>query len=66
MGWNDHVDFVQTECMDCGEIDVWEHWNEVALARYGGSLGIELGHDVRRNNRCPHCGSENGEPTDDD
>ena len=68
MGWNDHVDFIETECLECGEVDTWEHWNEVAMARYGGenaALGEMLGHDFRNSGKCPHCGSAKGEPVTD-
>jgi hypothetical protein len=57
MGWNDHVDFVEMECLDCGQIDVWECWDEVAKVRYGGELGKMLNHDIANSDRCPHCGS---------
>jgi hypothetical protein len=65
MGWNDHVDFIEMECLDCGAEDTWEIWNDTARARYGGAnkaLGDFLGHDMEKNDsRCPHCGSTNGE-----
>ena len=66
MGWDNHVEFRETLCNDCGIEEVWEFWTEVAVARYGGELGRKLGHDVENNNRCPHCGSTNGSPIDDD
>jgi ribosomal protein S27E len=70
MGWNDHVDFVETECQDCGAVATWEFWNEVARARYGGAnkrLGEMLGHDMdTTDGKCPSCGSTNGEPVGDD
>jgi Zn finger protein HypA/HybF involved in hydrogenase expression len=69
MGWNDHVEFWETECQDCGEVDTWEYWNEVAMARYGGAnkhLGNFLGHDDNKANRCPHCGSTKGVIVEDD
>ena len=67
MGWNDHVEFIETECLECGETDTWEMWNEVALFRYSkkGPLAF-LGHDDSRANRCPHCGSTNGKVIDPD
>jgi len=68
MGWNDHVDMVETECQECGVVDTWEYWDEVALGRYGGensSLGEYLGHDATRSGRCPHCGSSRGEMVDE-
>ena len=66
MGWNDHVEFIETYCEDCGETDTWEYWNEVAIARYSGSLGKTLGHDVENNKRCPYCGSTNGSIVEDE
>lgn len=63
MGWNVHVEFRETECLDCGEVETWEYWGETALARYGGEnkdLGKFLGHDEKKHNRCPSCGSTNG------
>jgi hypothetical protein len=66
MGWNDHVVSVETECLDCGAVDVWECWDEVAKARYGGDLGRKLGHDIGNSDRCPHCGSTRGKQVDDD
>jgi len=61
MGWNDHVIFAEMECFDCGEIDTWEFWDNVAKVRYGGALGEKLGHDVRKSGCCPHCGSTKGQ-----
>lgn len=66
MGWNDHVDFVQMECLECGEIDTWECWDSIAKARYGGPLGEKLGHDVNNSGRCPYCGSTKGKVSEDD
>jgi hypothetical protein len=64
LGWNDHVEFVEMQCLDCGEIDTWEIWNAVARQRYGGAnrhLGSVLGHDMEKaDSRCPHCGSTRG------
>jgi Zn finger protein HypA/HybF involved in hydrogenase expression len=60
MGWNDHIEFLETYCEDCGETNTWEYWNEVAVFRYSGEWGKELGQDVSRNKRCPNCGSTNG------
>jgi hypothetical protein len=28
MGWNDHVEFLETECLDCGATAEWEYWDE--------------------------------------
>src|SRR5215470_8662283 len=64
MGWNDHVEFAETECLACGEVSRWEYWSDVALARYGGEnahLGEFLGHDYRKSGTCPHCGSSEGQ-----
>jgi hypothetical protein len=68
MGWNDHVDFVEMQCEECGEVDTWELWDDVARERYGGNnkqLGEMLGHDMdKTDSRCPHCGSTKGTPVD--
>jgi Zn finger protein HypA/HybF involved in hydrogenase expression len=37
MGWNDHVTFAETECLDCGEISAWEYWDEVGKCPDCGS-----------------------------
>lgn len=69
MGWNDHVEFIETTCDDCGVTDTWEFWDDVALARYGGDnkhLGGFLGHDYQKSGKCPHCGSKKGTPADED
>lgn len=66
MGWNDHVDMVQMECLDCGAIDTWEMWSSTAIERYGGDLGKKLGHDVNNHNCCPYCGSSRGKAVDDE
>lgn len=66
MGWNDHVEFVQMECQACGDINVWEFWDEIAVARYGNDLGRKLGHDFKQNGRCPNCGSSMGREINDD
>ena len=66
MGWNDHVAFEEYECLECGEVDVWELWDDIAIARYGGGLDKKLGHDVADHHRCPHCGSTNGKPYEDE
>lgn len=57
------------ECLECGQVDTWEVWNDVAHARYGGQnkqLGDYLGIDEANSDRCPHCGSTNGTPVDGD
>lgn len=69
MGWNDHVEFIDMQCLECGEVGIWECWNEVAKARYGGELGRKLGHDASKSDRCPDCGSTRGKAvveTDDE
>lgn len=64
MGWHKHVDFVEMQCLECSEVDTWEFWDDVAMARYGGDLGEKLGHNVGKANRCPNCGSTRGEQCD--
>jgi hypothetical protein len=66
MGWNDHVDFRDMECADCGEAGTWEFWDDTALARYSGGLDKVLGHDAAHHARCPYCGSTHGESVDED
>ena len=66
MGWNDHVGFQEMECLDCGRIDTWEFWDDVAKERYSDGLDEFLGHDHRKSDRCPHCGSTNGQAVDGD
>jgi hypothetical protein len=66
MGWNDHVDFSETECLDCGAISTWEYWDSVARQRYVGRIGEMLGVDANRSDKCPHCGSTNGRIVEDD
>jgi hypothetical protein len=66
MGWNDHVSLTETRCLKCGAVEEWEWWDEIALARYSGELGRKLGHDAVQANRCPHCGSTEGEIVADD
>jgi hypothetical protein len=68
MGWNDHVDHIQMQCNECGQVDMWEFWDDVAKARYGGEnkkLGEFLGHDDNKSGRCPYCGSTDGDEVDD-
>lgn len=60
MGWNDHVESIEIECLDCGEVGIWEYWDDVAKARYGGELGRKLGHNINNSDRCPNCGSIKG------
>jgi hypothetical protein len=65
MGWNDHVDFKETECLDCGVRDTWEFWDDVAKQRYVGRIGQMINRDVSKSDRCPHCGSTRGRPIDE-
>ena len=60
MGWNDHVEYIETECLKCGEIDDWEHWDEVGKQRYVGAVGELVNQDATKSDRCPHCGSTRG------
>lgn len=66
MGWNDHVEFLQTRCLQCEEVDDWEYWDEVGQARYVGRIGEIVGQDATKSGRCPHCGSTKGEIIDED
>lgn len=66
MGWNDHVELVEMECLDCGEVEFGECWDDTAKARYGGRLGKMLNHDVDKSDRCPVCGSTKGKPVEDE
>ena len=66
MGWNDHVEFIETECLDCGVTDTWEYWDAVGKARYVGQIGQLLNVDAGRSGKCPNCGSVRGRPVDED
>lgn len=66
MGWNDHVEVFETECLDCGAVDDWEYWDEVGRERYVGPVGELLGQDATKSGKCPHCGSSRGKIIDDD
>ena len=66
MGWNDHVEFVPMQCRKCGTVADWEYWDEVAKRRYVGAIGDKLGRDVAKSDRCPHCGSAEGDPVEDE
>ena len=61
MGWNDHVDFIETECLTCGEVSEWEYWDAVGRQRYVGAIGEFLGVDAEKSGKCPHCGSTDGQ-----
>ena len=60
MGWNDHVDFVEVECRECGEINAWTFWDEVGKQRYVGAVGQLIGQDATIPPHCPACGSTDG------
>ena len=60
MGWNDHVEFYQTECLECGEIDIWEYCDSTGRQRYVGRIGEFLNVDAGRSGKCQSCGSTNG------
>ena len=66
MGWNDHVEYLETECLDCGQVDDWEYWDEVGKQRYVGGVGALLGQDATKSNKCPHCGSTKGRIVEED
>jgi hypothetical protein len=66
MGWNDHVERHETECLDCGEINTWEYWDAVGQQRYVGRIGEMLGVNADRSGKCLHCGSVNGQLVGDD
>jgi hypothetical protein len=62
MGWNDHVEFVETECLGCGAVDTWEYWDDVGKARYVGHIGQLVNVDASTGGKCPSCGSMRGRP----
>jgi hypothetical protein len=66
MGWNDHVESHETECLSCGEVSDWEYWDRVGQQRYVGRIGEILGVDADRSGKCPNCGSTNGRIVDED
>ena len=66
MGWNDHVEFIETECLDCGAVTAWEYWSETGRQRYIGAIGELLHVDATRHGKCPECGSTNGAMVGDD
>ena len=66
MGWNDHVEFVEMECLRCGREDTWEFWDSVGIARYSGDIGQMLNVHTDRHNKCPHCGGSEGREVGDD
>lgn len=65
MGWNDHVEFIAMECLDCGAVDDWEFWDDTGRHRYSGAMGALVNVDVSRHGKCPHCGSTKGEPVEE-
>ena len=66
MGWNDHVEFIEMRCLNCGNEETWEIWDDTAKQRYGGDLGLMLGRDIANDRRCPNCGSRHGEPIEEE
>jgi Zn finger protein HypA/HybF involved in hydrogenase expression len=66
MGWNDHVEYLEMECQDCGVTDAWTYWDDVGKARYVGRIGEIVGQDASKPPHCPRCGSTNGKIEDDD
>jgi ribosomal protein S27AE len=66
MGWNDHVDYVETECLRCGVIQPWEYWSEVGQQRYVGKIGEMVGVDATKHNTCPKCGWKKGRMVEED
>lgn len=66
MGWNDHVEYLTTRCLKCGETDDWEYWDDVGQERYAGRIGEVLGVDPGKSGKCPNCGSPKGEIVDED
>jgi Zn finger protein HypA/HybF involved in hydrogenase expression len=66
MGWNDHVDYAETECLDCGVTDTWQYWDVVGKSRYVGAIGEMVGQDATKSDQCPHCGSTRGRIVEDD
>jgi Zn finger protein HypA/HybF involved in hydrogenase expression len=66
MGWNDHVEYYETECLDCGEIQAWPYWDEEGKARYVGAVGALVNQDATKSGKCPSCGSSNGQMVDED
>jgi len=63
MGWNDHVEYVEMECLECGETDDWEFWDAIGRERYVGGVGALVGQDATKSGKCPHCGSTRGQFT---
>ena len=63
MGWNDHVEVVECLCLDCGEINEWEFWDDVAKRRYVGEIAALINLDpvrLEQSGKCPNCGSSRG------
>lgn len=60
MGWNDHVSYIEMECLKCGAISDWEFWSDVGQQRYVGRIGELVGQDASKSGRCPDCGSTRG------
>jgi Zn finger protein HypA/HybF involved in hydrogenase expression len=66
MGWNDHVSFIETECLQCGLVSEWEYWDEVGKQRYVGAIGEMVGQDASKPPSCPDCGSTEGQIAEGD
>ena len=66
MGWNDHVEFIEVRCKQCGTISDWEFWDEIGRERYVGKIGQMLGVDATRSGKCPQCGSSEGEQIEEE
>jgi hypothetical protein len=66
MGWNDHVSFIETQCLKCDVVSEWEYWDEIGQRRYVGAIGAMVGRDATKSGKCPHCGSTEGEVVEDD
>jgi Zn finger protein HypA/HybF involved in hydrogenase expression len=66
MGWNDHVESLETECLTCGAVDDWDYWDAVGQQRYVGAIGELVGQDASKSGKCPHCGSASGRIVEDD
>ena len=66
MGWNDHVEYRETQCLKCGVVDDWEYWDVVGRQRYVGAIGEMVGQDATKSGKCPHCGASEGDILADD
>lgn len=66
MGWNDHVEYLETECQQCGAVEEWTYWDEVGKIRYVGAIGKMVGQDASQPPHCPHCGATKGVRVEDE